>query len=80
MARVPKTNAVEEIAPEPAAPLRLRDELATMATAALVAGDHAGHALADSLLQDVVAMRNKLGASAVSGDLADLVSRLKAIL
>lgn len=85
MARAPKTAAVDsaepaQVAEEVKAP-SLRDELLAIASAALVAGDHVGHALADSLLQDVVAMRCKLAAAGeVDGDLASIVAKLKTLL
>jgi hypothetical protein len=82
MARAPKAAAVEET-PQPetrSEPISLRDELEAAAAAALAVGDHAAHALADSLLQDVVSMRNKLAASSVSNEPANIVARLKAIL
>lgn len=83
MARAQKTTSVEEIrsAPIVETVLGLRDELVAIAAAALVTGDHAAHALADSLLQDVVTMRGKLVmAPELDGEIAAIIAKLKAIL
>lgn len=81
MARAPKPTIAEEAPPRSESAASLRDELLAAASAALAVGDHAAHALSDSLLQDVVGMRSKIAmAPEFDGEIAALIAKLKAIL